>query len=173
MAYQFHEGDDCGVCTSVYVPFLKRDLEIEIFPDAESSPPSKHQISVLDEILAFDDSFLIALENAAEIYRSYMNYSVSYLPTVDHINRENIREHYSIWGIRIVHGQQPPSRLFTIFSGCDWEDEHGMEWVVKDGEVIFCGSNDFRCDGDNDNLREYAKQFARLRAKYPNWSNGS
>jgi len=45
-------------------------------------------------------------------------------------------------GSLIVEEPEDDTVAFHLSMNCDWEEEHGMEWCIRDGQVLYVGSFD-------------------------------
>ncbi len=122
------------------VPFLGQAVSVTILPESKEQEPSPSQIAVLHSVESLAATFLDALDDAAEAYRKEVDDAVD-LSEYDlgQINRSNIRKHYALDSIVIPRHGSSPHTWFFIAAECDWEEEHGMETLVKDGAIISCG----------------------------------
>ena len=55
------------------------------------------------------------------------------------ISGRDILKHISIQSM-IVETPKDETIAFHLEGNCDWEEEHGIEWSIKDGEVLYVGS---------------------------------
>jgi len=124
-----------------FVPLVGYELDVSIYPeDHDAAPPTARQLEVFESASALPPSLRDSLDDAAERYRKEIDEEVGLTwPEVAGINRSNIRAHYRIDQI-FVPRLQSCSRSYLFLDGeCDWEEEHGLEILLRDGHVLLCG----------------------------------
>lgn len=126
--------------TAKHVPFLNRILKITIEPESEDGQPTERQIALVDAIGSFSTSIRESINDAAEKYRKEIDDEVD-LSEYDlgHINRRNIENHYMISKIVIPPIGACKDDYHFLEGSCEWEEEHGLEILLRNGEVIYCG----------------------------------
>ena len=110
---------------------------------AEATPK---QLAALKLIQSVDDSFQNSIDDAAEQFRAWVDGRVDLSSEgLGAINRANIRDHYQIYTVRIPW-QDGESLHYFLDCSCDWEEEHGMQMLVRDMDIVLCGQNDCSFD---------------------------
>ena len=141
--YDFTWDDDFWV-TNKHVPFLGGDIDIVVVPeDLEEARPSPLQLAAIDALDDIPTSILDKIDDAADAHRRRVDEMINLAEEgLGHIRRNNIREYYEINEVAIPpHGAS--KRVYQFLSAdCDWEDEHGMEFLLCDGKVVSCTNQD-------------------------------
>lgn len=129
---------------TVYVPMFGTELEVSIdAEDFRSAPPTSRQLDAADTALQLSLSLRDLLDDAAELYRLKVHEAVGLTwPEVAGINRSNIREHYRVDSIFVPRLRSCPNNFLFLHGECDWEDEHGIEFLLRDGRILQCGPQD-------------------------------
>jgi len=133
--------DDHWWTRTCLVPLVDRQIDVSIFPeDFRNASPSERQLEAFASALKLSPTLHDLLDAAAERYREEVDEAVGLTwPEVAGINRQNIRAHYRIDRI-FVPRLRSSKRSFLFLEGeCDWEEEHGIEFLLRDGQVIQCG----------------------------------
>ena len=141
-----------GFKAKPYVPFLDANVEFTIWPqvsptnpELEADCPTPRQLDLARRVLKWPNDLRESIDDAAEQYRSDVDDSIDLaLYELGHINRQNIRDHYRVYGIAIPSFEKIDEACDYVWllCSCDWEDEHGMECIFRDREIIFCGESD-------------------------------
>jgi len=136
--------DDGFWVTNRHVPFLCREVEIVVVPeDLEEARPTHRQIAAIDALDDVPDSIVKRLNDAADGHRRRIHDLIDLAEEgLGDICRENIADYFEIDEIVI-----PPlgdcARVYHFLSAdCDWEPEHGLEFLLRDGEVVSCTNQD-------------------------------
>ena len=59
------------------------------------------------------------------------------------------------------HESEKEVRVLNLMGWCDWDEENGIEWLIKEDEVVYAGANDWVniwYSPYEDNLFNYALQ---------------
>ena len=136
-----------GFVANPFVPWLDTSVEFTIWPQSDPTQlseglaePTLRQLDLAARVMEWPNEMRNVIDNAAEDYRAEMDNAEE----LDHINRSNIRKHYEIYGIAIPSFEKIEEGVDYIWfmAGCDWEEEHGMECIFRNQEVIYCRGND-------------------------------
>jgi hypothetical protein len=129
-----------------HMPFLDRRIEITLIPESEGEKPSDRQIAVVDALQKLRPTLMDSIDEAAYAYFKEFADLIDEDEDDDDdlcdITRENIRSMYEIHGITVprLGGCQDHYQFFS--ASCEWEIEHGMEVLLKNGNVVSCGPAD-------------------------------
>lgn len=114
----------------------------------------------IDVVLRGDsDEFLMYAERCAEYFNNMPNeiiddlkeYSLRYYNDMKQyyddddpdfpfdVNKENITEHMAARCFIVEKPKNAEKIAFGVELGCEWEPEHGMEWTVNDGRILYVG----------------------------------
>ncbi|MBI4057786.1 hypothetical protein HY405_00470 [Candidatus Microgenomates bacterium] len=126
------------------IPFLDREVKITFITGGEANQPTKKQLNVLGRIEDLPKDFSSILDDAADSYRKTVIESLLEEDSepIRHIQRENISNHYKIDDVVIPELGRSRDVLFFLTGECDWEEEHGIEILVKNEKVESCGMQD-------------------------------
>ncbi|MCU0721360.1 MAG: hypothetical protein MUC83_16740 [Pirellula sp.] len=58
------------------------------------------------------------------------------------VTRNNIDEHYEIQCALVPPLWGSVDRYLVLGGNCDWDDEHGIQMIIKNATVIKCGESD-------------------------------
>lgn len=53
-----------------------------------------------------------------------------------------VLKYMEICSLKVDMPQDETTCVLNLSGGCDWEDEDGMQWLIRDDEVIYVGSWD-------------------------------
>ncbi len=124
-----------------FVPFVGREVELAVDPeDFKRAPPTPRQLAAAASALELPEELRDRLDDAAERYRLDVHEAVGLTwPEVRDINRSNIRDHYELARVLVPRLAASPHNFLFLEGECDWEDEHGIEFLLRDGVVLVCG----------------------------------
>lgn len=141
--YDFTWDNDFWV-TNIHVPFLDTDMDVVVVPeDRAEAPPSPRQIAAIDALAHLPISLPGKLDAAADTHRRRIHDMIDLTEEgLGDIRRDNIRDYYEIEEIVIPpHGSNNRTYHF-LSAACEWEPEHGMEFLLSDGKVVSCTDQD-------------------------------
>lgn len=139
-----HEWENCYALDR-QVDFLGFDCRVVVCAEDGADGPSWRQRRLLSRVLRYSEHSLV--DDAAELYRANVDEMVGLDEYgLGHINRSNIREHYGISRITIPIQAGSPDDYIVLDGGCDWEEEHGLQLLIKNGQecVKFGGFESWR-----------------------------
>lgn len=114
------------------VKFLGFDCRVLVCAEEGADGPSWRQRRLLSKILRDPDPDVI--DDAADAYLNHVDDMVGLAEYgLGHINRGNIRDHYGISCITIPRQAGSPDDYVVLDGGCDWEEEHGLQLLIKNG----------------------------------------
>lgn len=129
-----------------FVPLLNKAVPISIVPENGGLPPTLPQLALANRLSELPQSLWTEIEDAAEAYRAETDASVNLAEyDLGHINRANIRDHFAILDVVIPPLEGSTEFLIFLTGNCDWEEEHGLEILLKNNHVISCGPNEGFC----------------------------
>ena len=130
--------------TSKNVPFLDREVKVIFITSGEQNQPTEKQLNVLKRIEDFPKDFSNTLDDAANGYRKTVIEGLLEEDSepIRNIQRENISNHYKINSVVIPELGRSEDILFFLTGECNWEEEHGIEILVKNEKVESCGMQD-------------------------------
>jgi hypothetical protein len=118
------------------VPFLGRNVVFYIDPEDKSNPGiSDKQRAVYHSIL----NMPLNTKNVAApaIFNNYLEIRDAVDPEPPHIDRpEDVWNHVEIIHILKPIHRNSQHKYFFIDFNCDWEEEHGLELLFKNGQLI-------------------------------------
>jgi len=141
--YDFAWDDDFWF-TEKFVPFLGETVEITVVPeDGQQARPSPRQLAAIDALDDLPANILDRIDSAADGHRRRVDEMINlHEEGLGDIQRDNIGEYYDINEVVIPpHGTSRHLYQFLL-AECDWEEEHGMEFLVCDGKVVSCTNQD-------------------------------
>ncbi|PTQ85897.1 hypothetical protein C8N29_1485 [Agitococcus lubricus] len=139
-----------------YLPFIKQMIEVSIFTDDNpDNKPSSRQLEVFGE-----------LEKIALIIDDLNNYARKYLMQIEelrdleeeniYIDASKIDHHYKLKTVLIGSLEECSGRYFFIIGDCDWDEEHGIEFLFDGNKILSCGAAEGKfiyADSDEDYRR--------------------
>ncbi|MBU0660714.1 hypothetical protein KKG22_00875 [Patescibacteria group bacterium] len=128
------EVDLSGDCTSkpISVPFLKDKLVIF----------NLEYLFEESDVIDFDNAIKVFLKNKYDIFDSIIEPLYEYYQdnleysNID-IEKENILNHIQFGNVINVEKREYDKKVYLSFEcECDWEREHGLQIVFKEGNII-------------------------------------
>jgi len=120
------------------LPLFGGRLKTYIMQEGKS-PPSGRQLAVLDSANELPGAILADIANLAIAYYRRIDPAVNCAAEGTVIDVDNIENNYQFCSISIPEMRDCDSNILFISADCDWEVEHGMQVVVLDGRVVYCG----------------------------------
>ena len=141
-----------GFIANSFVPFLNANVKFTIWPQTDPArpgmdldAPTLRQLDLANSILEWPTQMRVVIDDAAERYRAATDESIGLAEyQLGYINRQNIREHYQVYGIGIPSFEEieEPVDYIWLLCGCAWEEEHGMECIFRGQDLIYCDQSD-------------------------------
>lgn len=130
--------DSSGLLGSIYVSPVGEDSQLII--DTQLVAPSEPHIQILSDCLQMPAETIEAVGSAMLAMHRYLADECGDLEvTLDSV--EAIWLHTSAWYVIVESQQELQHRYLRFHFKADWETEHGVEVVVRDGvDVIFVGN---------------------------------
>ena len=125
---------------SAHVPVFGSTLTVHIMCENDVSPTPRQK------------EVLNSLENLPRgLVREITKFAIDYYQRIDDavdlayegraIKKRDIAKHYTIKSILIPNMGDCDTNYFFISADCTWEEEHGMQILVEDGQVRYCGDH--------------------------------
>ncbi|QDT78582.1 hypothetical protein Mal35_20310 [Gimesia maris] len=119
------------------------NMECQIYIIQEGElPPTQHQLQVLE-------SFMRLAE--ADVATDLADYALKYCEEVEElidlkeegieIDKKNISNHFNVTTILIPELGDSDSAFVFLSADCEWEEEHGMQFLFENGKIIWCGDH--------------------------------
>lgn len=133
------------------LPFLNRRLKITIIPECDGAEPTIRQLQVLESLEPIPPEFIDGIDDYVTAHRRrYMNVISRAIRAYSWLTRflritsgsdmnDVFGTGYEITEIVIPQLEATPNQYFFLNAECDWDDEHGLEILVRDGTVVHCG----------------------------------
>ena len=148
--------------TKKFVSVLNRELDIcFISEDFDKLPPTDHQIALLDSLDNLPSSIITQLNDwARKYFQSCMiNWRIPDEEIIEEfgfeIDKERIQNHYKIDKVIIPRINSCSDNYVFLAGECDWDIEHGIEFLLKNRTPIQCTAQDGLCF--NEAWDEYLK----------------
>ena len=126
--------------TERQVPLFHTKVKIYIMQE-DDSPPAQRQREILESLDTLPESFLLDVATHALAYYRQVDSVVNLSGEGCVIDERDIEQHYTIKSVLIPEIGNCETDYMFISADCDWEEEHGMQLLVADGQVIACGDS--------------------------------
>ena len=116
------------------------ELRIYIMQEGESAPTERQ----LETLGAFKDLPPQIMDDIASHAVRYCQHVDSIVDLADEgieIDIDDIRKHFTITALLIPELDNCESDFVFVSADCDWEPERGMQLLVENGRVIWCGEH--------------------------------
>ncbi|MDZ4782991.1 MAG: hypothetical protein SGJ19_22325 [Planctomycetia bacterium] len=122
-----------------YVPLLERTIKIYIMQEGDKSPTGR-QLEIVDSINSFPVDFLSAAASHAWDYYQRLDAILKYAKNGGVVfKRDEVSQHFFFKSALIPQIKNCEANFIFLAAHCDWEEEHGMGFLVENGQIIFCG----------------------------------
>jgi len=133
--------------TNKYIPFLGFEIGVKfISEDHEDQPPTPRQMALLDSIDKLTENFKPKIDDWAKkdfkqrlakwrMPRETLEKSIGIT-----IDEQNIQNHYHIHQVTIPRIEICVHNYIFLSGECDWDMEHGIEFLLKNGDPIRCSA---------------------------------
>jgi len=135
--------------TKKYIEFIGHEVPVYFISEtSEKLEPTKRQIELLDSIDNLPDN--IQSEMASYARKDYKSRLEAWGLSPDElaeengfeIDEENIDGHFRINQV-VIPRVNECKHTYVFFAGeCDWDVEHGIEFLLKDGVPIRCSAQE-------------------------------
>lgn len=135
---QLKRAEDGGRRLRIGLPHCSEPVEVVLETDKE---PSRAQMEAVEELIRNWPALHLALARPLfAYYRSTLVAATDVEPT--NAREEDIWSHAAVHEIRCPTQTSEGHRYIRIGGSCSWEEEHGLEILVRNGsEIIYLGSH--------------------------------
>jgi hypothetical protein len=134
--------------TRKYIPFLEREVLVRFISEEGDQQPTSRQIAIADSLHLLAHELPQALTVWART--SFQAQLDQWGLTSEElcaeigikINKQSIQNHFEIDEVIIPRINQCKENYIFLCGCCDWDGEHGIEFLLKDGTPIQCTSQD-------------------------------
>lgn len=116
----------------VFCPFLSRD--IDVYGCSNSNISYANECAQL--LVELDEPSIEKLCQASIRYYTVCQEEIRE-PVEDFANERGILQLTKHGTLIVRDGYLKP--VIHLEIGCEWEEEHGMEWIIRDGQVQYVG----------------------------------
>jgi hypothetical protein len=147
----FHLDSEFGYWrTRRHIPFLDRRVEVIIVPENEGADPTQRQLQVLESAESLPPSFMESLDDHATRHRRYsLHLLADFVRGYRRLFRmcgirlegdsdEWAGNEYEVTGIVVPPLAAMFDAYFFVEAECDWDEEHGLEFMVRNNVVVRC-----------------------------------
>ena len=144
--FSFQEFDEYYMVEMLEnVDFLgEQSCHVYVILEEGQTAPTLRQRWLIYRMQRYDQSLRVAMDGAANENRIDFEEAVGDL-TAEYglpvMNRENIGEHYG-FEIKIPRLADSPDDYIVLSCHCTWEQEHGMEMLIRNGREVPWQGND-------------------------------
>ncbi|CAM3932678.1 DUF6985 domain-containing protein [Mesobacillus zeae] len=134
MLEEFYQEDD-GMSGTVYSKLFDQNLDVWI----EENVSNEYAISCIESLNSMNSSLVDDICKAAIAYCEDFCEMVGQQPPAI----ERIRDvlHYIEFGtMNIEEPEDDKIPVVHLGGGCEWEQEHGIELIIRNGELIYLGA---------------------------------
>lgn len=136
-----YQRDDDWWSIDRRVRLLDADLTVEAQAESENEPTA-HQLKVLASAELLGPSFEEQLRSAAKGYFHRTSEVINLAEEGILVDVDRIGEHFRLKVLLIPEHGPCEDDIFIIHGDCDWEEEHGLQVVVLNGDVVRCDQQD-------------------------------
>ena len=122
------------------VPGIAASIEIRIYVDNSPSPTDR-QFEVAGKVVAYLQSAWPNIVKSAEAYCRNVDDAVDLQDEGIRIDYSHLDRHFTPRNILISHLDGVQSDFYFVGCDCDWEEEHGMQFVMEAASVLGCGGH--------------------------------
>ena len=139
LSYRFTEYDDYYVELTEKVKFQGFDVDVLVILEEGRKTPTLRQRFLIYRMQRYASALRESINDAADEHRVNFEGMVGDLTEeygLPVMNRENIQNHFwvsSVWIPRLIGSSDD---YIALGCSCNWEEEHGMEMLIKNGESV-------------------------------------
>ena len=126
---------------SVALPFQDGAVELRIQTDGENNPPSSRQIDVANSLHHHLEDLKSKLDLMAAAYCHEIDEDVCLADEEIDIDYDAISKHWSVNCVLIGNLETCNGNYYFLSCDCDWEPEHGMEFLLDGTDVVYCNDH--------------------------------
>lgn len=132
------------IAASVSLPFLPHVRSIHIHGELRhGQEASAHQLEYYRSLTPEDFPVTEELDDMAF---GYYQDTARIIDVRDFglsgVNRSNIGSHYRIELVTIPPLKGSTERFLILSGECDWDPEHGVQFIAKNSRIVACGESD-------------------------------
>lgn len=136
-----------GKCT-----FLLFNQEIDVYVEDGSS--IAYAETCVQYLNTMPNELITQLCEASLRYANDFNEAVGDEPLIVK-KPTDILQHISPGSVIIPEPENENQPAFSLSLSCSWEEEHGLEWVIRDGKLMYVGAFEYMdpygdCDIDSE-----------------------
>ncbi len=130
--------------TRKYIPLLRREVLVEFISEEHNQEPTQRQIDLLDSLDTLTDKINSKLAVLAiEDFKTRLeNWGMTPQELDQEIDEQNIQKHFKLEQVVIPRIKNCSYDYVFICGSCDWDKEHGIEFLLKNGEPIQCNAQE-------------------------------
>ena len=134
--------------TQKYLPFLGREVLVEFISEEDDQEPTARQIALLDSLDRLTDNIIekLAIWARKDFLQRLDNWGMTDEELFEvigiKIDEQNIQNHFKINDILVPRIGRCRVDYVFICGSCDWDEEHGIEFLLKNGEPIRCDAQE-------------------------------
>ena len=126
---------------SITLPFQSESVQIRIYAENDSIKPTQRQREVCKLISTYLRGIKTQLDEHAATYCRAVDAAVDLAQENVSIDYDAISAHWTVSCVVIGKLENCKGNYFFLSCGCDWELEHGMEFLLDGREIIFCSGH--------------------------------
>jgi len=119
--------------------FLGDQVEVWVILEDGQSAPTFRQRRLIKKMQRYPTELKNSMCDAADQHRTDYEHAVGDLTLeygLPRMNRDNIQEHFDIGVIWVPQLDGLSDDYLVLVCDCTWEEEHGMDLIVKNGETV-------------------------------------
>jgi hypothetical protein len=130
--------------TKKYVAFLGREVPARFISERDNQEPTARQIAILDSVDDLSQEIVPQLVEWAQrdLQTRLSNWGITIDELEIEIEPDNLQNHFSINEILVPRIGDCKINYIFLAGACDWDEEHGIEFLLKDGKPISCGAQE-------------------------------
>ena len=137
-----------GIEGTLYVPVFNKEITVffdEDVPLEYVEQCTEYLINISDEIL---DKLCCSSIGYCESMRKFFDELKINIP--QNMKSKEILNYISPNSISVENPENSNIIAFEMELNCDWEPEHGMEWIIRDNKVLYVGLFNGESEWDNE-----------------------
>jgi len=135
--------------TKKYIPFLGREVSVTFISETDDDlPPTKRQIEIVDSLDNLTDMIKseLAIWARKDFKRRLKNWGITSDELAEEngveIDEQSIEKHFRIDQVVIPRIEGCNHNYAFLAGECDWDVEHGIEFLLKNGVLIRCAAQE-------------------------------
>jgi hypothetical protein len=133
---KFTKDDDLWEA-EVYVPIFDVTVPLTVLGEDDQGPSSRQQ-EIVDSIAILPMSLLKTLKYRAYEYFARVRDEAGEAEFDPSIKKGTIQKHYRLKSTLVPKIKDSPTNYLFLTFDCDWEEEHGMQVVLADDQIVTC-----------------------------------